>query len=240
MNHNLFKTILSILYPKKCIGCGEIIEEQNFLCNYCDQNIESFKYDDLCLSCGFEKQSCVCKSHIFHFHNIVSLYKNEGIAQKAYYSYKFAKKEHYSQFFAKQMSILIQKCYNGINFDYVCCVPTEKRSVRKRGFDHTTVLAKKLSKIIQVPFRNDILKCNKFRKPQHNSSLKERFDNVKNKYTFISSIKGGSILLVDDIRTSGATLDECAKMLLFAGADKVYCITVLGTTLKKRKTKIEK
>lgn len=60
-----------------------------------------------------------------------------------------------------------------------------------------------------------------------------RLKNVKNKYYAQNKISGGNVLLFDDIATTGATLDECAKQLLIAGADRVYCISVLQSVHKK-------
>ena len=66
-------------------------------------------------------------------------------------------------------------------------------------------------------------------KKQHRSSIKERLSNVDGKYCATRRISTANVLLIDDIKTTGATLDECAKQLLFAGADSVYCVSVLGS-----------
>ena len=92
-----------------------------------------------------------------------------------------------------------------------------------------------MSKELNIPYLKDILFCKKAGKLQHKSTIKERLTNVDGKYDFAYRIDGAKVLLMDDIRTTGATLDECAKMLLYAGAQSVFCVTALTTKIKAKK-----
>lgn len=209
--------------------CGEIIKENASLCKLCEEGIERINLDDICLDCGFEKANCSCKYNIFRFSGLISVFKNEGIAQKAYYSYKFAKRQHYANFFANEIVATIYKCYKDKNFDLACYVP----SYKKHGYNHSGYIAQAVAQMLNVPLYNDLLSCVKKCKKQHKSTIKQRINNVDGKYATNYIIKGKNVLLIDDIKTTGATLDECAKELLFAGADSVYCATVLGPAISK-------
>lgn len=231
----ILNTLLSAIYPNKCIGCGEIIKEGKYLCNYCEKHIERNTPENLCLKCGFEKENCVCGYNIYRFDALISVFKNEGIAQKAYYRYKFNKIQHYSDFFAKEMSDFVNLLYGDIKFDFICSVPSGRGLFGNLHYDHCGYIARAMSKILQIPYADDVLYCEKRRKRQHKSSIKERLVNVDGKYNFSRNIEGASVLLIDDIRTTGATLDECSKMLLFAGAQSVYCVTALATNFKSKK-----
>ena len=88
---------------------------------------------------------------------------------------------------------------------------------------------------MRIDVFEDLLKCKYNRKSQHNMPFDERFQNVKGMYSFNYRIEGKTILLVDDIKTTGASLDECAKQLLLAGAEHIYCITGLVTVKKGKK-----
>lgn len=221
--------LLSAIYPKKCICCSELICEEKNLCSDCETKIERNNFDEICLSCGFEKESCVCRYHIYRFNALVCVFKNDGFARKAYYAYKFNKKQHYVDFFATEICNAIKKCYADIRFDFICSVP----SATRYGYDHSGYIAKKVSAALNIPYVNNILSCVKKTKKQHESTIKERLINTNGKYRYNFNINNATVLLVDDIKTTGATLDECSKELLYAGADSVYCVTALGSSTSK-------
>ena len=230
-----FKNIISAVYPNKCMCCGEIIYENKSFCDYCESKIQRNNLESLCLDCGYEKSDCVCNYNIYRFKKLVTVFKNEGVAQKAYYNYKFNKREHYAHFFAKEMSLAIQKLFDISDIDFICAVPTARGFIKNTQYNHSGYIAMQISKNLNIPFVNGVLYCAKNKKMQHKSSLKERLTNVEGKYAFKARIDGKKILLVDDIRTTGATLDECSKVLLYAGADEVYCVTALATIINSKK-----
>lgn len=227
-----FNEILQVFYPKKCVSCGELIDEDEFLCDYCFRHIESIDHTKHCKVCGFDKKKCRCSYRVFRFTGIVSAFINENIAQKAFYAYKLNHKVHYGKFFAERMSLAVLKGYHGMHFDYICAVPTSLRSKMKRGFDHSDVLCRQMSSYLKIPRLCGVISCKNFIKSQHTSNYDSRMKNVRGKYYVTRKILGGRILLVDDIMTTGATLDECARQLLLAGADEVYCVTALYTVPK--------
>ena len=225
-----FKTLIATVYPNKCICCGEIIDEDALICHDCNFKIERIDPNNICLKCGLEKENCVCKYNIFRFNSLVCVFNNTGLAKKAYYAYKFGKRQHYVNFFAKEISDYVAKCYGEINFDFICAVP----SYRKYGYDHSGYLAREVSKNLGVPFMDGLLTCIKKSKKQHSSTINERLNNVDGKYRANYRVDNKKILLIDDIKTTGATIDECARVLLFAGADSVFCATALGTSMSKK------
>lgn len=224
---NIFKLFITAVYPNKCIGCGEIIDENRSLCDFCEQGIERIPLDKLCDKCGFEQKYCCCEHNIYRFCGIVSVFENTGIAKQAYYAYKFSKKQHYSNFFAQEMSNAVEKIFSNINFDFVCSVPSSKKLFAISKYKHSAYLAKNIAKSLSLKYEKNILKTVKRKKPQHKSTLKERLNNVNGVYAASFNLDNSVVLLVDDIRTTCATLDECAKVLLFAGAKAVYCVTAL-------------
>ena len=141
----LINDLVHCLYPNKCAGCDEIIDEGNSLCDYCATMINNIDYNNLCLKCGLKKQHCRCKYREYHFVKLISVYKNEGIARKAYYSYKLSRREELASFFAQKTADTVKILYGDIKFDAVMSVPTVLRSKMKRGFDHIEIIAKELA-----------------------------------------------------------------------------------------------
>ena len=235
MKMKIFKSLISAIYPNKCIGCGDIIEEEKTLCKRCEKQIERNDLENFCLNCGFENSECVCKTNIYRFNKLISVFKNDGIAQRACYNYKFKKRQHYAKFFAKEMSNAVRRLYGDLNFDFICAVPTGKNFLKYTHYDHCGYIAEEISKELNIPYVKNVLYCCKYSKLQHKSTVKERLVNVNGKYNYNYRIDGKNVLLIDDIRTTGATLDECSKMLLYAGADTVYCVTALSTKIKSKK-----
>lgn len=223
---NILCDMLSAIYPKKCICCREIIDDNSFICSICESKIERNSLDNICLLCGFEKESCVCKYNVYRFDSLVCVFKNCGLAQKAYYAYKFLKQKHYADFFASEMCKAVERCYKDVEFDFITYVP----SINRLGFNHSGYIAKEMSKKLNLHFEENLLYSAKHVKKQHKSTIKERIENVEGKYKCNYNISGARVLLVDDIKTTGATVDECAKVLLFAGAESVHCITALGSS----------
>ncbi|MBR4911164.1 MAG: ComF family protein [Clostridia bacterium] len=226
--------LLEITYPNKCAACDEIIPEDKFLCDYCAVCIKNTEYKKVCTRCGLQKDNCRCKNREFHFAGIIGAYKNEGIARKAYYSYKMGRRAELADFFAKSCAAAIKEVFADIKFDAVFSVPTAHRSRLKRGFDHSELIAQKIAGILGVNYVRGFLKTRHFRPLQHKSEFAKRLENVRGKYYTDKKIGASNVLLFDDIFTTAATLDECAKELMFAGAGNVYCVSVLSTYLKKK------
>lgn len=229
----LINDVVNCLYPNKCAGCDEIIDEGKTLCDYCAVMINNTNYGNFCLKCGLPKEHCRCKYREYHFVRLISVYKNDGIARKVYYSYKLSHREELAPFFAQKTADLVKMLYGDIKFDAVMCVPTVLRSKMKRGFDHVEIITKEVSELLNIPFINGVLKVRDMRTPQHKAIFAERLENVQGKYYTVKRIDKDRVLLFDDISTTGATLDECAKELMFAGVKEVYCVVVLSTDIKK-------
>ncbi|MBO4433237.1 MAG: ComF family protein [Clostridia bacterium] len=226
--------ILSCLYPNKCAGCDGIIDEGKDLCEYCRLRINNVNYGKLCLKCGLQKEYCRCAFREFRFRAALGVFKNDGIARMAYYSYKLGKNEKLAAFFAQKAARAVKTVFADVSFDAVVCVPTAHRSKLKRGFDHNEGIALRLANFLGVKYLRGALKAKHFRPLQHKSSFSKRLENVRGKYYTDKRINLDRVLLFDDISTTGATLDECAKELMFAGVKEVYCVTVLATYPKKR------
>ena len=230
-----FNTLKEAVFPNSCLNCGEIINEGEFLCDFCYSELNNIRVDNQCFKCGHLKKECECKSRVFSFDGVVAPFHYEGGAKKAMFAYKLGRRMYISKFFAYKMATALKYAFYDVEFHGVCYVPVTKKVFRKRGFDQSLKLATEISELLNVPLITNQLECNK-KTGQHKTRKKERFENVKGKFRSTKKCIG-NILLVDDIKTTGATLEECSKQLLSSGADSVYCVTGLITrNYKKRKS----
>ena len=232
---DLTKSILGAFYPNTCAGCGTVISEAEFLCEYCMSMIERTDLSKFCLKCGNNKKSCSCNKYVLHYNGCAAPFYNDGIAKRIMYSYKFRRNESNSEFIARQMALCVKQSFYDVKLDAVCCVPIELYKGLKRGYNQSRELAKELSMILNLPLVENALGCNEKRLPQYKADKKERFENVKGMFYPNVSLRGRKVLLVDDIKTTGATLDECSKALFKAGAVDVYCVTGLISKGKNKK-----
>ena len=135
---------------------------------------------------------------------------------------------------AVQLSRIISECvadqYGNRKFDLITCVPLSKKQKKLRGYNQSELIAVNIGQMLNIPF-DDVLDKLRENSSQHTLSAKERKQNVKDIYYVpnASHVAGKSVLLIDDIVTTGFTLSDCVRALYEAGACSVYCATAAIT-----------
>ena len=224
----IFKGLFNAFYPNTCISCGEIIEDGEFLCDSCYEMLPEIDYTKNCNRCGIPKKDCQCKSRVFYFGGTAAPFYNDTSAKSGMYKFKFSRNTRNAEFFSQRMALTVNNVFKDIKFDYITYVPLTAKKYLFRGFNQSRILAKQIGDLLCIPFADKLLYRNKGNINQHDiKNPKERFINVVGLYYCKQKVTGKNILLVDDIKTTGATLNECAKQLLINGANNVYCITGL-------------
>ncbi len=231
----LLDRIGNIIFPKRCPCCDEITEDNAKICDECQSLLVKLKLENSCLKCGLPKDECVCKRKVYLFKGIVAPFRYEGSAAAGVLNIKRLKSYENAEFFAGYMAKSVRGKFSDVKFDFICSVPMSRSKEKETDFNHTKVLAKYLSKELNLPYFN-ILQQIKENESQHNLDFESRAKNVKGIYRVKDKYKDAvwdkKILLVDDIKTSGATLNESAHEILLQGADEVWCVTAAVTTKK--------
>lgn len=201
---------LVFLFPDRCPYCHRIVEKDDYACAKCKKDIEN-----LGISLGIPGGYRCC-----------SALPHESKYRYAVLKFKFNHRKQYSKQFARLIYKQITESYPDMIFDYITYVPMHKSAIKKRGYNQCELLAKDLSKLLNVPCA-DVLEKVKKTKPQHELSGKDRRTNLIGafKVTDKSKVKSRSILLIDDIVTTGSTLGECAKMLSKENPALICCAT---------------
>ncbi|SHE67131.1 comFC protein [Clostridium fallax] len=209
--------ILEVIYPHgdRCIVCNKDLESTDDICSNCYSNIYFIKE----------------KTYIKDFHmevNVVTTYST--LIKNLILDFKYKNNFYAGEFLAKLISNKIIK--EDINFDVITFVPSSKNSIKKRGFNQCEVLALNIGNITNNSVKTLILK-NKEVSEQKTLTKEERKINLLNAFSFNSryNIKNKSILLIDDIITTGSTLYFCKKILQKEGAKEIILLTIAKSSI---------
>lgn len=217
-----------------CIVCDEELEFQTryAICGDCLLKLP-FNNKHICSRCGTvmvnEADFCLrCQNVERNFDRVRSAFIYEGDIQRIIRAFKFNNKRYLDKYLAQH----IADVYNQFeyNCDLIIPTPISKERFAERKYNQAELLAFYANKQLKLPFYTDILFKHQHNKRQTNLSSFERMENVKGVYRLENAdiVKGKSVLVIDDIITTGSTLDEIAKVLKKAGAKKVEGITLAG------------
>ena len=224
--------ITSLVFPRKCISCGTYIEHEQFICAACNEKFVRVN-PPYCRFCGVSKEHCTCAKHSHAYDGAVAPFYYEGGAKDAIHRLKFGRKENVAVYFANEMRSEIISRYFGIDFDILTCVPSTSESERMRGFNQSKSLAENLKINIFPDMEQDFGLLVKLRPTsiQHMLGAAQRRKNIENAYGLNQGrdVRNKTILIVDDILTTGATLDECTTVLKLNGAKAVYAAVAAMT-----------
>lgn len=224
----IIKKIENLLFPKRCPLCSQIIPFGETNCKNCLDNNRSYVPDNLCTRCLKNINDCVCTDkEIAEIPYLAAVYYYGDNVRKSLIEFKFRGNKSHAEFFGNKIAEKVAVNFPTADFDLVTFAPMSKKSLKKRGYNQSELLAKVVAKKLFIPCRNTIVKT-KETLSQHNLDFSDRQTNLIGSMVADkrADIQGKTILFVDDIKTTGATLRECVKTLKNAGAKEVYCVTV--------------
>lgn len=237
--------ILELFFPPRCLLCSEIFPKKNlktelYLCDTCRKEISFLSgYRSLCIKCSRpiddDNILCpLCQVCGYHFDSALSCCIYEKDVRKALLSYKFGDARYKYRSFAEMMLPVLTESPYYSYADVICSVPVSKSRRKERGFDHMHPISKYISAKTKIPYAKDAIIKVKDVPPQSKLSFSERKSSVKGafKVARASSIRGKTVILIDDILTTGATVSEISKVLKQAGAERVIVLTICITKIK--------
>ncbi len=236
MLDNIKEKMTEIIFPRRCPLCGALINSNERICSKCSRDVE-FIRRPVCRICGRPLYSCHCRKGQYAFVRNVSPLIYTKAAKKGIHRMKFNDSPYSCTYFGKLMANAVRTEYldSGIRFDCVIGIPMFKDDVLTRGYNQAVLLAKTVADEIEVPLLTKVLIKQIRNKPQHTLSHMERQRNIKGVFRVArpEMVHGKTVLLCDDVTTSGSTLNECALTLLDAGARAVYCVTATVAVLSE-------
>jgi competence protein ComFC len=227
--HRIKEISLDLLFPLQCIECGD---EGNLLCARCSQALPEIE-PPVCRRCGTPtggSRLCrACSSHSPVIEGIRSLFPFEGTARKAVLRLKYGHLKTMAVPLGELMADYLRR--NPLPVRLIVPVPLHPKRLRQRGYNQASLLADRVSQITGLPALEGMVRTRDTVSQTRTMSAAQRRENVAGAFRCRQKLDGESILLVDDVCTTGATLNACARALKAAGAGRVWGITVARETL---------
>lgn len=235
MMGRLVDAISSVFYPKRCPCCGKL-NVTGEPCERCGTELETLRVKGTCcLKCGEHVTDCRCKGFNPLYSGVVAPFKRDGVAKQGIYALKFKARFYSAEFFGAEMVKEFKRRCPEVKPDVVCIVPMTVKERNNKPCDQVSVLAKYTVKALKVPYDPKLLIKIRDTERQHKVDYSEKAANVKGAFKATKDLSGKTVLLLDDIKTTGHTLSECAKQLRLQGAKEVWCLTALVTPINSCK-----
>ncbi len=219
----LSRYILAFFYPEYCPYCSALIEPDDIACTDCGREVVA--------------RSSVIRRGVLGS-RCVAPYAYEGRVRKAIINFKFHEMTQHARPLSKVLEDTVLKEYDVDEIDLITYVPMHKKDLLERGFNQSELLAKELSESLHIPYAG-VLEKIKHTKKQHRLKMAKRKENLSGAFALKDkeAIKGKTILLIDDVMTSGSTLSHCVKKLYSAKPARVFCAVIASAAEHERKPK---
>jgi competence protein ComFC len=248
--------LLSVVFPAGCRICEQLLTEATRI-PICRNCLDSFApmTETVCDKCGRPVEGdwasddevfvCpTCKNEAwggYAFDRVRSWAVYEGALVRAILFLKFENIEPLGKLFAQWLAEIVKQGGPAFEADVVVPVPLHRQRERERGYNQAALIAKPLAKLLGLPYKSVLLTRVRPRPDKYLLNYEERWEAVRGAFATRpgSQVDNLRVLLVDDVMTSGATLDSCAKALREAGARSVIGLTVARAVLKNATERLQ-
>lgn len=230
----IIREVADILFPRRCPFCDAVITAKEGICAACRMKI-TYTDEPVCKRCGQpvadERQEycydCNRKTHVYHAGKAVFTY--QGVVKQSLYRFKYANKREYAICYGQEAVRLWGSWILARQIEAVIPIPLHRKRQRMRGYNQAELFAREVGRNLHLPVRTDIVYRSVNTTPQKNLDDQQRKKNLKKAFTISQNIvQLKKVLLVDDIYTTGSTVDAVAQCLKEAGVEEVYvlCISI--------------
>jgi len=231
--------VIDFFFPPQCLLCRSFIGSyrEGHFCKKCLEDF-AFTGSPLCVKCGImfisrEGEDHLCsrciRSERF-FDRARSVGSYEGLLRKTIHRFKYRGRSMFAAPLGRLMADYGTCLLEGQRYDLLVPVPLHVRRLRERGYNQAGLLARVIGKKWAVPVDSTALRKQRWTMPQTELTEDERRKNIRGAFLWAgASLAGESVLLVDDVYTTGSTAGECARVLKRAGAARVDIFTVART-----------
>lgn len=230
--HFILKEVIDCFYPPRCPVCDEILLPGELICSSCEKEARPV-LEPSCKKCGKPLEDarqeycgdCSRRKHVYKQGKAVFVYRM-GI-KKSMYRFKYSNRREYAAFYAKRAEEIHGDWIRKKQVEVIIPIPMYIRKKRRRGYNQAEVFARALGRETGIPVDTKLVRRVRNTTPQKELNSGQRQRNLKNAFQLTQDIvKYTQILLVDDIYTTGSTMDAVAAALLSGGAEDIYYICI--------------
>lgn len=224
----VIEKLLGFFYPAKCPFCGKI---WSGICDDCREKYPMIR-EPRCKKCGkpIQKETdeyCYdCKKTEHYYEWGRSLWLHKAPVNEAIYAFKYKNRRCYGEVFARELAKAYGKSLKQQKVELIIPIPLHKSRRRERGYNQTEIIAKYLGDYTGIEVDYASLVRKKKTNPQKRYGDKDRKKNMKNAFALKKKINVENVVLIDDIYTTGSTIDEAARLLKKSGVTNVCFLTI--------------
>ena len=223
----------NFIFPKRCPVCDEVVAfGEGYVHSECKAKLKYIS-EPVCMKCGkpiLDISDDVCsdcgrRRHQFDAGRAVWIYEQQ--MRKSIAAFKYKGRQEYAGFYTEQILAVHSDWLKALHVDVVLPIPLNSKKFRSRGYNQAGLLAKGIAGVLKIPVDTKYLQRTSWTEPQKSLSPVQRYQNLKQAFCVQGQAgKYHSVLLVDDIYTTGSTMDACAAVLKAAGVRYVYFVSL--------------
>ena len=233
---DLYSRLLTLLYPRRCPVCDRVVPFGKLVHRKCLGYIKPVGAVT-CMKCGKplrdagQEYCSDCKTTPHCFDRGFSVFRYRSVSGSLY-RFKYAGRREYADFYARAACLLLGDTIRSLDPDALVPVPLHPSRERKRGYNQSAVFAEALGKLLGIPVNKTLVRRVQNTVPMKGLSSPERRNNLKNAFqSGTCGVKSECVVIVDDIYTTGSTVDAVARVLRGDGVKRIYCLTLaIGET----------
>ena len=231
------ESLLHLLFPPRCPFCDGILVYSVFLpsepvCSEC-LGRQEYAREPVCQKCGKplenerEEYCYDCSRKQCEYVQGKALWVYKGAVRNSLYRFKYHNRREYAGYYSKELVRVYGGWISRCKIQAIIPIPLSRRRQRRRGFNQAELVARQVGKELGIPVFCNLLLRVRDTRAQKELNDEERKNNLKKAFkTRTNKVQLDHILLIDDIYTTGSTMNEAAKELKRAGAEKVYCLSI--------------
>lgn len=227
--------ILNLIYPRRCAMCDALLAgKQLYICRQCEPKLQIIR-EPYCLKCGkmLEREEdeycrdCLLHPHLFERGRSLLVY--DGPVKQSLYRFKYGGRKEYAKAYAYLAESRLGEYIKEIRPEALLPVPLHRKRYRMRGYNQSEVFARELGRRMGIPVVSKMVSRVKNTLPQKELDLSDRQNNLKKAFKINrNDVKLNTIIIIDDIYTTGSTIDALSATLREAGVQNIYFLTISG------------